>query len=314
MNDSHENARAIFAENVIIGDRSSRISSSIFALLWIVPIFSTILFGAVDNATWVFITIFWAAIVLLWLGEAWKANGLLINSSVIQLPLIALLLLGIIQLMPLGGGDAGGLLGVPTSRALSLDPYTTRFFVLHLVVYISFFAACLTFINNENRLKKTVLMVIVFGAVMAFLGILQRLANPDGIYGLRNTPQAIPFGPFVNQHHFAAFMELTAGPTLALLLGKRVAKDKKILLAFALVVMAAAVALTGSRGGMLGIFSVAAFVALLNLFSGRWSRDKRSAMEPAKSKLQQRAALAAGAAALIFVIFGFVLLLGGNEQ
>ena len=46
---------------------------------------------------------------------------------------------------------------------------------------------------------------------MAFFGILQRLAHPEGIYGFRETPQAIPFGPFVNQHHFAAFMEMTSG-------------------------------------------------------------------------------------------------------
>ncbi|MBK8465476.1 MAG: O-antigen ligase family protein [Chloracidobacterium sp.] len=310
MNDSHENKRSIYAENVIIGNKSSRVSSAIFVLLCIVPIFSTILFGAVDKVTWVFITMFGAVIVLLWLAEAWKGKGFLLAPSAMQIPMIGLLLIGIIQLLPLGSVSVE--LGIPASRALSLDPYATRFFLLHLVIYIVFFASCLTFINNESRLKKTFLMVIIFGAAMAFFGILQRLANPDGIYGLRATPQAIPFGPFVNQHHFASFMEMTAGLTIGLLFGKRTAKGKKILLAIALVVMLSAIVLTSSRGGVLGIISVTAFAVLINFFSGRWSKDKRSTSEG--SSIQQKVAVAAVAIALIFVVFGLVLFLGGNDS
>ncbi len=313
MKDTRESTPIVYSENVIIGDRSSRISSAIVILLCVVPIFSTILFGAVDNVTWIFITIFWAAIILLWLAEAWKGRGFLLNPSVMQLPMIGLLLIGVIQLLPLGGRNAGDLLGVSVSNTLSLDPFTTRFFVLHLVVYIVFFAACLTFLNNEGRLKKAILMVIIFGALMAFFGILQRLANPGAIYGLRGTPQAIPFGPFVNQHHFAAFMEMTSGVAIGLLFGKRTARDKKTLLVIAVIIMGVATVLTSSRGGMLGFISVLAFVALLSFFSGRWSKTKHSDPTPTGS-LPRKAAMAAGSAAAILVIFGTVLYLGGNES
>src|SRR5205814_9874747 len=101
-------------------------------------------------------------------------------------PLLALLVIGLVQLIPLGG------------ETLSNDPFATRIFLVHLTVYITFFAACLTFINNEGRVKKAMMMVVIFGAVMAFVGILQRLANPDAIYGLRQTAQAQGFGPFIN--------------------------------------------------------------------------------------------------------------------
>lgn len=313
MNDSHEKTRSIYFENVIIGEKSSRISSAVMALLCIVPVFAMILFGAVDNVTWVFITIFAASIVLLWLAESWKGKGLLLNTTAIQIPLVGVLLIGLIQLLPLGSGVPSDLLNVPVSHAISLDPYTTRFFILHLVVYIVFFAACLTFINKESRLKKAFLMVIIFGSVMAFFGILQRLANPDGIYGLRGTPQSIPFGPFVNRHHFAAFMEMTSGITIGLLLGKKTAKDKKILLLMAVIVMIVAIALTSSRGGMLGVISVTAFVGMLNIFSGRWSKEKPSSAKPVKS-IQRKAAMAAGVAALVILIFGIVLSLGGYDE
>src|SRR5436190_9831359 len=239
MEESHEN-KVFYAEDIIIGNSSSRLSSAVVALLLIIPIFATILFGGVDKTTWIFLTIFCLTIVLAWFAETRKGKGFLLNTSAIQLPLFGWVLIGIVQLLPLGTRKMGELLSVPVSNIVSLDPYRTRFFVLHLVIYAVFFAACLTFINNESRLKKTFLMVIIFGAAMAFFGILQRLANPDGIYGLRNTPQSIPFGPFVNQHHFAAFMEMTAGVALGLLFGKKTARDKKILLIIAVCVMGVA--------------------------------------------------------------------------
>ena len=42
---------------------------------------------------------------------------------------------------------------------------------------------------------------------MAFYGILQRLVNLEAIYGARLPGYAHPFASFINQHHFAAFME-----------------------------------------------------------------------------------------------------------
>ena len=57
---------------------------------------------------------------------------------------------------------------------------------------------------------------------MAFYAILQRMSGTEAIYGVRKLSQAIAFGPFVNQHHFAAFMELTSGLRLAMLIGRGV--------------------------------------------------------------------------------------------
>jgi len=194
---------------------------------------------------------------------------------------------------------------------LALDPYSTRFFLTKLVVYIVFFAACLAFINNEKRLKKAVWLVVVFGSAMAFFGILQRLANPDGIYGVRNTVGAIPFGPFVNQHHFATFMQMSSGLALGLLFGKNTSRERKILLATAIVIMGVATVSTGSRGGLLGFIAVVIFVSLLNFLAGRWSAESRSNGE---SSIQRNVAIAAAGIALVVVIFGVALLLGGNDS
>ena len=124
-------------------------------------------------------------------------------------------------------GVPAGLLDIPASKTFSLDPYTTRLFLVRLAVYILFFAAALAFVNSGERLKKISAAIVIFGAAMAFFAILQRLANPEGIYGVRPTPQAIPFGPFVNQHHFAALMELLSGVALGLLFCGRLKRDRK---------------------------------------------------------------------------------------
>jgi O-antigen ligase len=295
-------------------EASSRLSKAVFFILCSLPIFTTALFGGVDNTTWAIVSVIWVAIIVLWMAESWKAGGLLINAEPLQLPLLGLLLIGIIHLLPFGGsGDASQFLSVPASRALSLDPYATRFFLTKLLVYSVFFAACLTFVNSEGRVKKAAVIIVTFGALMAFFGIMQRLASPDGIYGMRETPQAIPFGPFVNQHHFAAFMQMTSGITLGFIFGRNLKRDKKTLLVIAFILMGVAAILTSSRGGLLGMLSVAAFVGIFSIVSGQWKISERSSRK-ANANLGRNVGIAAAAAGLVLIIVGVVIFIGGGES
>lgn len=287
----------ISAQNIIIGEASSRLSSAIFFLLCLVPALGTIIFGAVDETTWIVITLFWAAIILMWLAEAWKTGGFLINFSPLLVPLGGLLILGVVQLLP--------------SPFASINYSASGFFVIRLVIYAVFLAACLTFINSRHRLKKAVWFVVIFGAVMGFYGILQWLANPAGIYGLRGTPQAIPFGPFVNQHHFAAFMEMTGGVTLGILFGGQLTRERKMLLVLAVVIMGAAVGFTASRGGLLAFISVFAFVILTQFLM---PKHAASETEQGHASAPRKIAVAASGLALIVVILTTILFLGGNDQ
>jgi len=169
----------------------------------------------------------------------------------------------------------------------------------------------LTFINSSERLSRVVNFVVIFGAGMAFYGILQRLGNPDGIYGLRATPQSIPFGPFVNEHHFAAFMEMIGGLTLGILFGEKTTRDRRVLLAVAATIMGTAVAFTGSRGGMLAFVFVVLFVVLMRVMS----RESRSETEgPKRRKFYNHAGAFVVAFAFLAIIFSLVLFLGGNDQ
>ena len=289
-------------------EKPSLVNRAIFVLLCVIPVFSTIAFGAVDALAMSALSLLAAVLLILWIADAWPKREFRFDSSAMQLPILGLILIGCVQLLPISNpGVSADLLNIPVVSSLSLDPYATRFFLIRLIICLIFFSAALTHINTRERLQKIVLVIIVFGSAMAFLGILQWLANPEGIYGLRPTPQAIPFGSFVNQHHFAAFMEMTAGVTLGLLFGDATRKDKKLLLGMAAAVMGIAVIFTSSRGGVISFLGVLGFV--ISIQPSAVSSQRSGETGNAKRKL----ILAAGSVALILVILGTVVYLGGGE-
>jgi O-antigen ligase len=295
----------------IVSEKPSRLSGVVFLLLWFVPIFAAIAYGAVDAWALGLLTIFTGLVAIFWIIDAWMQGEFRFNSSALQLPVLGLILIGLIQLLPLRGANvSAGLLSVPAASALSLDPYLTQLAVVLLIVYFVFFAAALAYINDQKRLRKIVFTIIIFGALMAFFGILQRLASLESIYGLRPSPQAVPFASMVNQHHFAAFMEMTIGLALALLFGKALKNDKNLLLIIATVLMGIAIIFTSSRGGFLSLLGVLGFVIAANMLE---KKGEGKSVETAKS-YRRNFALIGGGIALIVVLFGSVILLGGDES
>lgn len=275
----------------------SRLDKAVFGLLLFIPAAAMLVFGAVDNNTWALLHILWAIIVILWAAEAWRSGRLELRHLSLAIPIFGLSMIGFIQLLPISG-------------ITSLEPVNTRLFALKLLVFATFLAACFAFIDTERRIKRVAIFIVIFGSLMAFFGILQRLADPDGIYGFRETPQAIPFGPFVNQHHFASFMQMTGGITLGLLFGRTLSRNSKLLMATAAVLMGTAVVMTGSRGGILGFVAMIIVVSFLSL--GRGQPHAKSAGFAAA--MRANAGIVLGVAALLFFILGTVLFVGGDES
>jgi O-antigen ligase len=295
-------------------EKTSRLRGAGFFLVCVVLVFSVIAYGAVETWAFGFISVFTGLMAVFYLTDAWINKELRVPTSLLQLPLLGLILIGLIQLLPLRAPDvSSGLLSVPAVNSLSINPYATRLMVIQLIIYAVFFAGAFVFINSPARLRRIVAVVVIFGAIMAFFGILQRLASPEGIYGWRPTPQAIPFASFVNQHHFAAFMEMTIGLTLALLVGKATDKDKRLLLIIALVLMGIAVLLTGSRGGLLSVLGVSGFVLLTTLLR-RNKEDEELPKEDKRARFRRSLTIVGGGLALVLVLVGAVVLLGGDAS
>lgn len=294
----------------MLDEKPSRLSGAIFVLLCFIPVISAIAYGAVDVWALGFQIIFVGAILILWLVESFFNKEFSFSTNWLQIPLFGLLLIGLIQLLPLRNVNiSSDLLAIPATNSLSLDAYSTRFGIIQLIVYVVFFAAAFVFINSQKRLRRIVSIFIVFGAIMAFFGILQSLADLESIYGLRPSAQAKPFASFINRHHFAAFMEMTIGLTIALLFGKALKKDKNLLLIIAAVIMGIGLILTSSRGGFLSLLGVIGFVITLNLLK------KQDGEKVEKTNNYRRYfAFIGGGITLILVVVGAVFLLGGDQS
>ncbi len=305
-NPNHQRAATAFA----VSGESSPYGKAAAVLLAAMPMLAAVAYGAVDIWALIPLTLLTFLLVLLWTVDSFKTGFFPIAWSALQLPILGLILVGCIQMLPFGGRSLDpGLLSVPESSSLTLDLFSTEYFVIRLFLLFVFFTAALTFLKYKRRAQRIVVAVVIFGSVMAFAGILQRLASPDAIYGLRQTPQAIPFGPFVNQHHFAAFMEMTVGLALAMLTGGAIKSDRKALVFIALGLMMIAVIMTGSRGGMIGM--AATFVVVLAAGSSKSSLTSSAAGNSRLFKTAVGALLLAAAAGTAIFLSGADPLLRG---
>ncbi len=295
------------------GESPTRASGIIFFIICASLVFSVVAFGAVDVWALGVLSAGAGLVMVLWLADAWQIREFRCRTNALQLSLCGLVLIGLIQLLPVRTADVpGDLLPSNAAASLSLAPYATKLAVVQLVVYCVFFAAAFTFVNTQNRLRKIVVTIIVFGSLMAFYGILQRLASLEQIYGLRAPGFAVPFASFINQHHFAALMEMTIGITLALVFGRATKNNKRVFLLIAVVVMGMAVVFTSSRGGMLSLLGVIGFIIAANILR-KPERQTNSAAE-IQVNFRRNFALIGGGLFLILILFGSVLLLGGDES
>lgn len=297
-------------------DQPSRLKSVIFFALCAMLVLSTVIYGAVDAWVQGLLAIFAGSIALLWLADSFFRRSFGFSSNVIQLPLIGLFAIGVIQLLPLGGADiSGDLLSIPAVASLSLDPYATRFFLVQLGIYIVFFAACLTLLENQKRQRIMVFTIIIFSSLMAFFGIIQSLTNtnPNTILGMRENLGSFPFATFVNRHHFAALMNMVIGLTLGLLYGNSTKRDKRLLLIISLILMGIAMMFTGSRGGFLSLFGVVGVVVLLNLIQGKTEQNDDDGKRKS-FKLQKNFLLIGSGLLLIAALIGSASFFGGADS
>lgn len=309
MNEEIEKSESTVALEVTAA-KPSKLSAAAFTALVVIPMICTVIYGAVDPWALGLQLLLGTVVLLIWTTDSFFNGEFRFSKNPIQVPLAGLLAVGIVQLLPLGG--PGGDLTVPQglSSAISFDPFATKFAIVQLLSYLVFLSAALVFIDSPKRLKVAVASLLIFTSVMAFFGILQFLAKPEAIYGLRPTPQAEPFSAYVNKHHFAALMEMTFGIALSLLVGRSTERDKRFLLAVVLVMSGIACILTGSRGGLLSLFAVTMFVLIAHFLLARKRRD-RSERGSVFSKTFSMIFIAL---AVAVVLVGSVLLLGGDSS
>ena len=286
-------------------------SRFIILMLCLAVVTTTLAFGTVHAWSLAVFQMSAAVVLALWVLDAWRTRTLRLSRNFLQLPLLGLFAVGLIQLLPLGGGapgDFGGALSVEPARALSYDPQATRVVLLQLAGLIVYFAAALAFVDSPRRLRLVARLVVVFGFLLAVYGLMQHFVNPRTIFWVREPKQAEPFGPYVNRHHFAGYMELVLAMPLGLLFAGAVPRERIPLYAFAAAIMAVALVMTNSRGGMLSMVCQILFLAAVaSLARGRG--DERA---DRASKVRAAAVRLGLAFAMIVAVFAGVLYFGGE--
>lgn len=296
------------AESVDYRVQHTLASRFIFLTLCVAIVLTALVFGT--NHFWALavFTVGAFAIVVLWIIDAWKLKVLRISRNVLQVPLLGMLALGLVQLLPLRSASGADVLSVPVIKSLSLDPYATKLAIAQIATLLIYFAATLVFTDTPHRLRLLVRTITIFGFFLAIFGLTQSFTTTK-VYWVRELAQSTAFGPFINRHHFAGYMELALALPLGLLFAGSVERDKQFAYVFAVALMGVALIMTNSRGGIISLVAEIMFLVVVTGLRGRKTREVHDRSQRIKSAALRTAL----ALTLIIGLFAGVVLLGGES-
>jgi O-antigen ligase len=283
-------------------------SRFIFLNLCVVIVLSALAFGTVHNWALLLFSLGAVSTIVLWVIDAWTLGKLRISWNALQIPLLGMLVLGLIQLLPFGQTRASEALTIPPATTLSFDPYATRMVLVQVAALLVYFAATLVFTDSPHRLRLLVRTIIIFGFFLAVFGLTQSFVSPNRVYWVRELAQSTAFGPFINRHHFAGYMEMTLALPLGLLFAGSLEKEKRFVYLFAAMLMGVALVMTNSRGGIISVVAEILFLAALTMF-----RKRKKAEVAHASRIRNAALRSALALVLIVGLFASVVILGGES-
>jgi O-antigen ligase len=214
-----------------------------------------------------------------------------------------------IQLLPLRDPGNNSAVTIGLARTLSLDPYATRLVLVQVATLLVYFAATLVFTDTPHRLRLLVRTIIIFGFCLAVFGLTQSFTSPTKVYWFRELSQSTAFGPFINRHHFAGYMEMTIALPLGLLFAGSVEKEKRLLYFFAAGLMGVALIMTSSRGG---IISLVAEILFFVVVTALWRGPSRSERPSKRSRIKSSLVRIVFAIVLIGGLVAGALMLGGE--
>jgi O-antigen ligase len=288
----------------IYRSRHTLASRFAFLVICLAIVLSSLAYGTVHYWALGLFNLGGLTILFLWVVDGWQLGNFRVSRNLLQLPLLGALVVGLIQLLPLRGvGSTTGL-----AQTLSLDPYATRLVLVQLATLLLYFAATLVFTDTPHRLHLLVRTIMIFGFCLAIFGLTQSITSPTKVYWLRELNQSTAFGPFINRHHFAGYMELTIALPLGLLFAGAIDKEKRLLYLFVAGLMGVALVMTNSRGG---IISLVAEILFFMIVTAVWRRPEGD-LPLKSSRLRNAAVRIVLGVALMVGLFTGVILLGGE--
>lgn len=231
------------------------------------------------------------AVVVLWALLTLVEGKLTIRFNPLVWPMLALLILAVVQVLPTASGER---------QTISFSPFVTYQFAVKLFASICFFLLFATFINNDQRRMMAVKVIVAVCSVIAIVGIGQAYIG-------RLLWQRGAFGPFVNRNHFAGFLVMGVALAGGLMIGRVVKQIWLAVYGSCALAMCAGIGLSASRGGVLALAAEIVFLVLIAIPTFFHSRSE--------SKTRRAGILIRAAAALLIgagAIAGAMLLVGSE--
>ena len=237
--------------------RESRILQRVLVLgLCALLIFAVLAFGAVEEWSTFAFEAGASALFLLWAANQLVSEQLKLSKNPLYPP--TLLFFGLVVAQVVLHRSAYG--------------YVTKHETLQYVSYGIMLLVAAECVREEHTRRLFAQVMGVFGVLYAFFALLQQLRPNGRIYWLHSPHFAsgLIYGSYVNHNHYAGLMEMLVPIPLVLSMGNIFKAEKRALVGFCAVLMAATIFLSGSRGGML------AFVLEIILFAALAFEKKRS--------------------------------------
>jgi O-antigen ligase len=232
-----------------------------FLLILMIVVAITMLYGGVHQPVLAVFYVSAALLAVLWAADSSRRGELRFAPSLLYLPLLILGVYAVVQVVPFGmTSDPAGVAGIP--RTISADPFATSLAAVQLFSLLIFFAGMLIYIDSAKRLSRLAGFLTIFGFAYAFFAILQSVLSPEAIYGIYK-PAVRPFGTFVNRNDYAAMIVMLMSVPLGMLFSGAVAREKRLLYAIAIALMATSLLLSQSRGGLVAFVAEVILLALL---------------------------------------------------
>jgi O-antigen ligase len=249
------------------------------------------------------------AVVERWLGaDAAPAMPMVASlrhgAGRLLLPLVALIVFALIQLIPSGRNIAG----VNVQWTLSSDPLGTKSFIVELCALIAFAWLLVRYTVTERRLFFFIDVIIAVAFLSALFGLLRQATQHQTGFMLSGLKPGFGYAQFINTNHFAYLMEMAAGLALGVAVSRGVGPRRLVIFPVAAAVMWLAVVRGNSRGG---IVSLLCQVVLLGVFALSARHSKNVAPQQA-SIIKRWAATVALIAVLLVGSIAAVIFVGGD--
>lgn len=195
-------------------------------------------FGAVETWAWASLAVIAAALLVLWAIGCVERGTVRIHWSVLYVPAILFLLLGIAQL----------------AGHLTLDRFGTREALIELSTdLVFFFLAGQFWAESSERSRKSFgLAVAIYAFSMALFAIIQFFTSHGLLYWSIHT-QGFAVGPYVNHNDYAGLMEMLIPIALCYGLSRPLRSTQRLLVLLGVSGVCASVLLSGSRGGIISV-------------------------------------------------------------